>query len=230
MVTRSVSADRFALFAEGEALGFVKSVSGGNIKGEVATHNMGPDNFAKKELGAINYEDITIETGMEMRSGWYDWIRQSFDNSHAAGSGEIVAADFDYRAERAIIFYDALITECTFPVLDGSSKDPAYMTFRLQPERLRHEQRGGERLNANMGIKTKRWLSSNFRFELGDLPCERVAKIDSFTLKQVAVQPAGRERSEFEQARHEGRDPQPQDHVLSRRRRSVGGLVSKLRD
>ena len=65
-VTRSVSADQFALFADGEALGFVKSVSGGNIKGEVATHNMGPDNFAKKELGAINYEDITVETGMEM--------------------------------------------------------------------------------------------------------------------------------------------------------------------
>ena len=176
MVTRSGSANRFALFADGEALGFVKSVSGGNIKGEVATHNMGPDNFAKKELVAIKYADITVETGMGMRSGWYDWIRQSFDNSHIAKSGEIVAADFDHRAERAIIYYDTLITECTFPALDASSEDPAYMMVRLQPERLRHEQRGGERLNANVGIKTKRWLSSNFRLELGDLPCERVAK------------------------------------------------------
>lgn len=196
MVPRSISADRFALFADGEALGFVKSVSGGNIKGEVATHNMGPDNFARKRLVGIRYEDITVETGMGMRKGWYDWIRQSFATSHIAKSGEIVAADFDYRAERAIIFDDALITECTFPALDGSSKDPAYMTIRLHPERLRHEQRAGERLNANTGIKTKRWLSSNFRFELGDLPCERVAKIDSFTLKQVVVQDAGGDRFE----------------------------------
>ena len=32
------------------------------------------------------------------------------------------------------------------------------------------------------------------------------------------------------QARHRDRVPQPQDHVLGRRRRSVEGLVSKLRD
>jgi hypothetical protein len=45
-----------------------------------------------------------------------------------------------------------------------------------------------------MGVKTKRWLSSNFRFELGDLPCDRVARIDSFTLRQVVVEDAGGDR------------------------------------
>lgn len=192
MVARSVSADRFALFADGEALGFVKSVSGGNIKGEVATHNMGPENFAGKHLVAIKYEGITVETGMAMGRAWYDWIRQSFDKSHIAKSGEIVAADFDYRAKRAIIFDDAMITKCTFPALDARSTDPVYMTITLHPERLRPKRRKGERLRGGRSARTKEWLSSNFRVEIGGLPCENIVRVDPFTLKQ-AVADRGRE-------------------------------------
>jgi hypothetical protein len=36
--------------------------------------------------------------------------------------------------------------------------------------------------------KQKKWLTSNFRLRLGDLPCGRVSKIDSFTIKQGITQ------------------------------------------
>lgn len=185
---RTYAAGRFALFTDGEALGFVKSVSGGNIKGELATHNMGPENIIRKHIATIKHEDITVEVGMGMSKNFYEWIRQSFDKSHVTKSGEIVAADFDYNAQRATVFYDALISEVTLPAFDASSKDAAYMTIKMTPERLRHEKRGGEKLSAKMGTKTKKWLPSAFRFSLGDLPCSRVAKIDSFTLKQNIIE------------------------------------------
>ena len=35
-----------------------------------------------------------------------------------------------------------------------------------------------------MNIKQKQWLCSNFRLRIGKLPCTRVSKVDSFTIKQ----------------------------------------------
>lgn len=200
MAARSYTAGRFALFTDGQALGYAKSVSGGAIKGVVATHNLGPENVIKKHLATIKYEDITVEVGMGMASAWYRWIEQSFGNGHIMKSGEVVAADFDYNAMRVTEFHDALISEVTIPALDASSKEPVYMTVTIKPERLHLERRNGGRLPPARDTKTKKWLSSNFRFELGDLPCGRVSKIDSFTIKQgIVMDQTGRFR---EPAKH----------------------------
>ncbi|GJL52607.1 MAG: hypothetical protein NPIRA01_38340 [Nitrospirales bacterium] len=198
MNSRSFSAGRFALFTDGEALGFVKSVSGGNTKGEVATKRMGSNKVIKKHLAGIKHEEITVECGMGMGRPVYDWIQSSFNlssktkaRSSRARSGMIIHADFDYKERRAIIFSDAHITELTIPALDGSLKDPAYLTVTLNPTRLRHEKRQGERLSHTKDTKKKKWLASGFTFEMGDLPCERVTKIDAFTLKQSVVKVGG---------------------------------------
>jgi hypothetical protein len=57
------------------------------------------------------------------------------------------------------------VNAVTFPALDGASKEPALMSveFAAPPD------------------KAKQWLASNFRVEIGSLPCERVARIDAFT-------------------------------------------------
>ena len=61
------------------------------------------------------------------------------------------------------------------------------MTCKIDPERIRYEKRSGEALKGNIGSATKKWLCSNWRFELGALPCSRVAKVDSFTWKQSII-------------------------------------------
>ncbi len=38
-----------------------------------------------------------------------------------------------------------------------------------------------------MNPKQKMFLPSNFRFEIGSLPCQGVSKIDAFTFKQAVV-------------------------------------------
>jgi hypothetical protein len=138
----------------------------------------------------MTHEPFTIEIGMGMAKGFYEWIQASFDKGSVQKSGEVVAADFDYRAQSARVFQNALITEVTIPALDGGSKEPAYMTVKIDPERIRYEQRNGEQLNSKIGGKTKLWQTSNFRVDLGSLPCDNISKVDSFTWKQSIIKDA----------------------------------------
>ena len=137
---RSFTGGRFCLVLDGsQNLGFVKSIKGGTIKGEVATHDLGPGNVRKKHLATIRYEAFTIEAGMGMSAGFYDWIRASFDKGHVTKTGEFIACDFDFKAKSSREFLDCHIAEVTFPALDGSSKEPAFMTIKLDPERIRYQ-------------------------------------------------------------------------------------------
>ena len=171
-----------------EFLGLLHSFSGGNIRGDVAITQLERDNIQKKHLSGISYEPFTIEVGMGMSAGFYEWIRSSFDTGYATRTGEIHACDFDYNCTSVRQFVDAYISEVTIPKLDGSSKDPAYMTVKLDPERIIYTGRSGTQIMGEVAPAAKKWLNSNFRLELGDLPSARVAKIDSFTWKLSATE------------------------------------------
>ena len=178
----------FGIVMDGsDHIGLVKSISGGIIKGEVATHNLGPENLQKKHLLRANAEPFIVETGIGMSEGLYDWVRQSFENGGTRRSGAIIAADFDFVSLGQREFIDAQISEVTIPALDGSSKEPAYMTIRINPEKIFYATKGSTKLISNRDVGTKKWLSSNFRFELDGIPFSRVAKIDSFTWKQAVT-------------------------------------------
>ena len=79
---------------------------------------------------------------------------------------------------------EAEVVEVGFPTLDGSDKSPAYMTIQIDPERVQYKKGDGSQIAGTLGPATKKWLCSNFRFEIGDLPVDRVSKIDSITWKQ----------------------------------------------
>jgi hypothetical protein len=186
--SRSFTGGRFMLDIDGQVAGFIKKTSGGNIKGEVTVHNLGPDIYQKKHLSTITYDPFTVEVGTGMSKGFYEWIQASFDKGHVTKSGMLVAADFDYNAKSVREFRDAFISEVTIPALDGSSKEPAYMTVKFDPEVIYYSPGDGNKLQGNLDASAqKKWLCSNFRFNLGDLPCSRVAKIDSFTWKQGVI-------------------------------------------
>lgn len=83
-------------------------------------------------------------------------------------------------------FKDALITEVQIPKLDQASKEanPLYCTAVTEGMSALYEGTQTQR------PKQKKWLTSNFRLKLGDLPCSRVSKIDSFTVKQTFAEDA----------------------------------------
>ncbi len=188
MADSSFAGGRFGIMLDGSGfLGFVKTMSGGLIRGELARHQLGPDNVSKKYIAKIAYEDITIEVGMGMAKGFYEWIRAAFDSAHISKNGELHACDFDGNSMSIREFRDAHISEVTIPALDGSSKDPAYMTVKLSPEEIEYRPGTGGQIAGRTARSRKKWRCSNFRFELGDLPCERVSRIDSFTWKMGVI-------------------------------------------
>jgi hypothetical protein len=93
------------------------------------------------------------------------------------------------------------MTSMTFPKLDGSSKEAAYFDLEWEAETVRWLKGDNSDIRGKVASKQKAWLSSNFRFEMGTLPCSRVATIDSFTWKRtVAPDPIGDRREPIKRA------------------------------
>jgi hypothetical protein len=184
---RSYSAGHFMLSLDGEPA-VLKDVDGGTIKGEVVTINMGPDNLPIKHISTIKFEPFTINIGMSMGKGLYDWVKASLDKAHIRKNGYVVAADYNYKAQSYRHFRDALITEITIPASDASSKDTAFFTIKFDAEEITYQAGDDADIKGVVNTKQKKWLTSNFRLRLGDLPCTRVSKVDSFTIKQGMTQ------------------------------------------
>lgn len=130
---------------------------------------------------------VVFMAGAGMSEGFYDWIRASFDNKPIRKSGEIHACDVNFKSMWIREFTDAHISEVTFPSLDGSSKEPCYMMIKLDPERVTYKKGDGKVVEGQIAPATKKWQCSNFTVEIGELPCTRVAKVDSFTWKQGVI-------------------------------------------
>jgi hypothetical protein len=185
---RSHTAGRFALEIGGYNVGFLKKFSGLSMEADVVTHDLGPENVQKKNVSTIKWTPGKATIGIGMGKAMYDWIKLSFDKSYEPRSGAFISGDFNYKAQSRLDFYDALITSVTVPKLDGSSKDAAYFDVEFDAERVQWSKAGGEDIRAQIGPKQKAWLCSNFRVEIGDLPCNRVASVDSFTWKCSVAQ------------------------------------------
>ncbi len=189
---RSHTAGRFVLDIGGVQVGYLKKFSGCGMEADIVTNDLGPDNIQKKHVATIKWAPGKATVGIGMGKGLYDWIKLSFAKSYEPKSGSFVSADFNYKAQSRMDFQSALITSVTVPKLDGSSKDAAYFDIEFDPEQVRWSKGDGKDIRANIGAKQKAWLCSNFRVEIGGLPCARVASVDSFTWKcSVATDQVG---------------------------------------
>ena len=106
-----------------------------------------------------------------------------------ASDGSIIALDYDLQPVSERQFFKALLTETTIPAMDGSSKEPAYMTLKFAPEYTRTEKPSGSKADYGEYGKNEQkvWMPANFKLEIAGLDCSKVNKIDSFTVKQTAV-------------------------------------------
>lgn len=184
---RSYSAGHFLLSLDGEPA-LLKDLDGGTIKGEVVSIGGGPTMAVLKHISTVKFEPFTINIGMSMGKGLYEWIKASLDLSHMRKNGYVAAADYNYKAQSYRHFRDALITEITIPACDGGSKDTSFFTIKFDAEEITYQAGDDADVKGVTNTKQKKWLTSNFRLRLGDLPCTRVSKIDSFTIKQSTTQ------------------------------------------
>ena len=182
---RSTALGQFAVVLNGNSdLTILRSVEGGGIVGEVVEGQLGPQLVAKKHLSTISYEPFTLRFGMDMSSDFADWIEASFAGGSVSKNGSVIAANSKLQALSEREFHDALISEITFPTLDSGSSDQAFFIVKLEPVTISYQSSAGD-LVLDSTSRSKKWLASNFRVEIGDLPTNRVSKIDSFTWKQA---------------------------------------------
>jgi hypothetical protein len=180
---RTYTAGRFMLDVNGVNVGFVKKFSGLAMEADIATNDLATDLVQKKHVANIKWTPAKATIGIGMGKEMYQWIRSAFDKGYETRSGSVVAGDFNYKAMSRLNFMNGLITSVTVPKLDGASKDAAYFDVEWDCEQVRWEKGDGSDIRGKIGPKQKAWLCSNFRVEIGNLPCSRVATVDSFTWK-----------------------------------------------
>ncbi len=186
---RAYSAAHFALELDSKnnIVGMIRSIDGGGVKSEIMTYQTGTSFETWRQIGKPKYEDLKLEFGMSMSDQFYGWIEAFFRGEVVRKNGAIVAADFHYQQRARREFQDALISEITFPKLDGSDKNPCFMTATVVPETLRFAPGENQKLDKRLTITAQKlWTSANFMFRLDGFAdaCRRVTKIDSFTIKQ----------------------------------------------
>ena len=178
---RTYTAGKFLFEMDGTRVGFIQSCEGGHATAELATHNMGPNNYQKKNVTTIKYAPVKIRTGAGMSKGFWEWMRAALDLGVLYKNGAVTVADFNYKAQRRMDCMNMLMSKVTFPTWDGGSKETAYIDFEFSCEMIRWMKESGADVRGQVGPKQKTWHCSNFRYEMAGLPCKRVAKIEGLT-------------------------------------------------
>lgn len=200
VIRPSYPGSRFALKLDNSGSHeFVNKYSGGAIKAELGTYSLDGDSIRKHITNTI-CEPITVEAGIGMSKAFNDWIQFSFERDFVTRNGVIYACNAEFESMAVREFMSAYISEVTLPELDRSSRELVFMTVKFNPEHIRN-QIGNKTLIPDNSDSNKSSISRNFRFQLGNLPCERVAKIDSFTWKKIVTKEAvgddNRDRSRY---------------------------------
>jgi len=180
---RGDTSGRFVLEVNGESAAFVKKFGGFAVEADIVSNDIGPDNLQEKHVARIKWTPGKATIGIGMGNECYQWIKAAFDKGYATRSGSLTAADFNNKVISVQTFRDALITSLTVPRLDGSSKEAAYFDLEFEAEQVGWPTGGGEEIRGPVSPKQKVLLCSNFRVEMGGLPCARVATVDAFTWK-----------------------------------------------
>ena len=183
----SYTAGHFELALDGSpTTAYLKSVDGGFINHALIDERIGPENMSIKHASVADIEPISFEFGMAGSSGVLKWIQDSWRKNYGARSGQITHANFNLQSTYEHAFSDALITETTFPTLDGASKEAAYMKVKCQPAAVATKKVGGQKLSGGkLTTKQKLWMCSGFRLNIDGIDDIRYTnKIDSFTIKQ----------------------------------------------
>jgi hypothetical protein len=184
---RSYTAGHFELQLDGApTTAYLKTVDGGYAKASLIDEPIGPENHRIKHTSTVDIDPFSVELGVSGATAVLKWIQSSWRKEWSRKNGQITHANFDLKTTFTHEFFDALITETTFPALDGASKDAAYLKVKVQPEKvITKKVSSGPQLIPHMGTKQKLWTSSAFRLSIDGLDEMSYAnKIDSFTIKQ----------------------------------------------
>jgi hypothetical protein len=196
-VGRGFTAGKIGLQLDEAQAGFLTFADGGNAYADVVTEKLGSNFTAKKHLGGVKYEDITVNCGTGMSKGFYSWLGSTLNGKFDRHSGSIVGADINSKIFSKTDFANGLISEIGMPALDAASKDAAKMTIKIAPEFTRRAKGGGTLANFATKIQHK-WLASNFKLSIDGVDTAFVSKIDAIVVKANIAENSVGEVRDFE--------------------------------
>ncbi|MCX5746843.1 MAG: phage tail protein [Proteobacteria bacterium] len=184
---RSYTSGHFELQIDGHtSSAYLKSIDGGHWKGTPINEAVGPDNVRVNHRGILAVEPFTMELGLAGAGDILRWIQASWNKKYTRRNGVVRHADFDLKSMYEHEFFEALITETTFPKLDGASKEAAYLKLKIHPERVAtYAPQGRQIISGKITPKQKMWVPSAFRLNIdGVRGIEYTNQIEAFTIKQ----------------------------------------------
>ena len=185
LLKKAYSPGRFELIIDSHPTsGYVKSAEGGLVKANLIEEPMGPDNLKVKHLSTAEIEPISMELGVAAAAEVIKWISDSWKKKPSRRSGAILYADFNGAAQLEQEFHDAIITEVTFPTLEGGGKDGMYLKVKLQPENVKVRQAAVLPVQGIMDFTQKMVSTCAFRLEIDGLETSHVSKVEGITFKQ----------------------------------------------
>jgi hypothetical protein len=165
----------------------VRSIEGGGISATVVTSPGAGGLPDTKHLGPVKYEDFKFTFG-DSTSGLIDWAQNFVVGKVDRRSGSVATCDASQNMLDRSDFQNGLISSITIPPLDGSSKDPAYLTVSVSPEAITSPAVTGKCVaQAPAPAGTQQFMSANFKLEIDGLADTRVSRIEAFTVTQDIV-------------------------------------------
>lgn len=158
--------------------GFVKSVSGGTPRTNMAVQSGLRTDSLRKRPVSRSHESFYVEAGMGAPLSLFQWVSATLENGLVTRSGEVHSCDIDGKSLGVNQFFDAHILEITFPRLDGSSKEDAFLSMSIHPSGVRLQMGTGEEISARSPEQGRRINRSFFRVVMGNLPSQRVSKVE----------------------------------------------------
>jgi T4-like virus tail tube protein gp19 len=184
--SKSYTAGHFELLIDGhKTTTFLKSVDGGWAKANVVDDPAGGGSDRVKHLSTVEVEPMSFEFGLSGSTHILEWIQGSWNRKWARRNGQVSHADFNLKQTFEHEFFNALVTETSFPALDGASKDGGYIKCKIQPERVVTKASAGPQITGDFSTKQKMWTPSAFRFTIDQIDdMQYTNKLESFTIKQ----------------------------------------------
>lgn len=197
IAARTAVPSKISLELEGQPVGFLTSVEGGNAFAEIVPEAVGPDGIQRKHPGALRFEDLIVGVPLSTDSKpLVAWITESFTKPPSARNGAIVYMDFNMMAVKRLEFAGAMLSEITVPTAEAASKNAASLILRITPQSTSLAGSSGKPALAPLGAKQKNVIAGNFRFNIQgfEAACKRIAKVSPLVARRLKLSAAGEQR------------------------------------
>jgi hypothetical protein len=189
--THGYSTGHFALEMDGIIVGWVNGVEGGSLTSDVVTTKLSQDHLLPKSIAGFKYTDISLRFGTGMGRQVFDWIKAEMAGDYTKHYGAIITTDFSYKVVQRLEFQNSLLSEVTFPTLDGGSKDAGFIKIKISPQSTKFlDVTNGSTVPAP-SLRERSISPSNFRLTLTGLDCTRVNHIDALAVQEKFVDVSG---------------------------------------